>query len=281
MLEALLTLAAAVANAFRPRWALLAEIALLRHQLTVVQRSVARPRVTRFDRIVLVALAAVTPTWRNVLRIVRPETLLRRHRASFRALWRWRSRTPPASRLAAETVALIRSMAAANRLWGAERIRGELLKLGVKVSKRTIQKYMRAARPARPRGQRWSTFLRNHAPEIWACDFLQAYDVLFRSIFAFVFIELSTRKVVFAATTRFPSQTWVTQQLRNATHRGCGATLLDSRSRRQVRDRLRCARASHRHPNGPHRGARAEHERRVRALSRLAAPRVPRPRSCA
>jgi hypothetical protein len=77
MLEAVLVLAAAaVADAFRPRWALLTEIALLRHQLAVLQRSVARPRVARFDRIVLVALAAVTPTWRNVLRVVQPETLL-------------------------------------------------------------------------------------------------------------------------------------------------------------------------------------------------------------
>jgi putative transposase len=84
----------------------------------------------------------------------------------------------------------------------------------------------RAARPARPRGQRWSTFLRNHAPEIWACDFLQAYDVFFRSIFAFVFIELATRKVVFAVTTRFPSQTWVTQQLRNATPAGAAPRFL-------------------------------------------------------
>jgi len=75
-------------------------------------------------------------------------------------------------------------MASANRLWGAERIRGELLKLGVKVSKRTIQRYMRAARPRTPRGQRWSTFLRNHAHEIWACDFLQAYDAFLRPIFA-------------------------------------------------------------------------------------------------
>jgi putative transposase len=170
MLDALLTLVRAVAAARRPRWALLAEIALLRHQLTVLQRSVTRPRVTRFDRIVLVALAAVTPTWRNVLRIVQPETLLRWHRAGFEALWRWRRRARPASRLAPETVALIRSMASANRLWGAERIRGELLKLGVKVSKRTIQKYMRAARPACPRGQRWSTLLRDHTQEIWACS---------------------------------------------------------------------------------------------------------------
>jgi putative transposase len=169
MLEAVLVLAAAVADVFRPRWSLLAEIALLRHQLAILQRSVARPHVTRFDRIALVALAAVTPTWRNVLRIVQPETLLRWHRAGFKALWRWRSRMRPASRVARETVALIRSMASANRLWGAERVRGELLKLGVKVSKRTIQKYMRAARPRRPQGRRWSTFLRNHAHEIWAC----------------------------------------------------------------------------------------------------------------
>jgi putative transposase len=226
MLQAVLVLVAAVAAAFRPRWSLLAEIALLRHQLAVLQRSVARPRVTRLDRNALVALAAVTPTWRNVLRIVQPETLLRWHRAGFQALWRWRSRTRPASRLAPETVALVRSMASANRLWGAERICGELLKLGVKVSKRTIQRYMRNARPCGPRGQRWSTFLRNHAHEIWACDFLQAYDVFFRPVFALVFIELATRKVVLAATTRFPSQAWVTQQLRNATPLGVAPRFL-------------------------------------------------------
>src|SRR5450432_3864683 len=91
MLEAVLALAAAVADALRPRWALLTEIALLRHQLAVLQRSVARPRVTRFDRIALVALAAVAPTWRNVLRIVQPRTLLRWHRVGFKALWRWRT----------------------------------------------------------------------------------------------------------------------------------------------------------------------------------------------
>jgi hypothetical protein len=117
-------------------------------------------------------------------------------------------------------------MASANRLWGAERIRGELLKLDIKVSKRTIQRYMLAARPRRPHGQRWSTFLRNHAHEIWACDFLQAYDVFFRPVFALVFIELATRKVVLAATTRFPSQAWVTQQLRNATPLGVAPRFL-------------------------------------------------------
>jgi putative transposase len=226
MLKVILVLAATAADMFRSRTSLLTELALLRHQLTVLQRSVARPRVTRFDRIALVALAAITPTWRNALRIVQPETLLRWHHAGFKALWRWRSRIRPASRLHPERVELVRSMASANRLWGAERIRGELLKLGVKVSKRTIQRYVRAARPRRPRGQGWSTFLRNHSHEIWACDFLQAYDVFFRPIFAFVFIELATRKVVLAATTRSPSCAWVTQQLRNATPFGAASRFL-------------------------------------------------------
>jgi hypothetical protein len=118
--------------------------------------------VTRLDRIVLVALAAITLTWRNVLQVVQPETLLRWHRAGFKALWRWRSRPGPTMRirklrtLAAETVALIRTMARENALWGAERIRGELPKLGIKASKRTVQKHMRAARPHPPGGQRWS-----------------------------------------------------------------------------------------------------------------------------
>ena len=85
---------------------------------------------------------------------------------------------------------------------------------------------MRAVRKGTPGGQRWSTFLRNHAREIWACDFLQAYDVFFRPIFAFVFIELATRKVVLAATTRGPSQAWVTQQLRNATAFGTAPRFL-------------------------------------------------------
>ncbi|MGA3123467.1 MAG: integrase core domain-containing protein [Polyangiaceae bacterium] len=205
-------LAAAVVDLFRSRRSLLTEIALLRHQLTVLHRSVARPRVTRLDRIVLVALAAITPTWRNVLRVVQPETLLRWHRAGFKALWRWRSRPGCTLRIAAETVALIRTMARENALWGAERIRGELLKLGIKVSKRTVQKYMRAARTHPPGGQRWSTFLRNHACNVWACDFLQAYDLFFN--------------VVFAATTRMPSQAWVAQQLRNATPLGVAPKFL-------------------------------------------------------
>jgi putative transposase len=108
-------------------------------------------------------------------------------------------------------------MAAANRTWGAERIRGELLKLQIRVAKWTIQKYLRGARPPRRSGQSWATFLHNHAHRIWACDFLPVTDLLFRSLHAFFVIELATRRIVHIAVTRHPTDAWVAQQLREAT----------------------------------------------------------------
>ena len=96
-------------------------------------------------------------------------------------------------------------MAAQNRLWGAERIRGELLKLDFHVCKRTIQKYMKHVRVPQPRGQKWSTFLHNHAADIWACDFLQVNDLFFRPLFAFFNIELKTRRVIHMGVTRSPT----------------------------------------------------------------------------
>jgi putative transposase len=104
-------------------------------------------------------------------------------------------------------------MAAMNRLWGAERIRGELLKLGIHVCKRTIQKYMRRVRSPQPRGQKWATFLRNHAAQVWACDFLQVTDLFFRPLFAFFIIELKSRRVIHVGVTRSPIDLWVAQQL--------------------------------------------------------------------
>jgi putative transposase len=102
-------------------------------------------------------------------------------------------------------------------LWGAERIRGELHKLGIRVGKRTVQRHMRPVRPPRLGGQTWATFLRTHGREIWACDFLQLTDVLFRPVFAFFVVELGSRRVVHVGVTRSPTDAWVAQQLREAT----------------------------------------------------------------
>jgi putative transposase len=202
----------------RSKSELIAENALLRHQLIVLQRQVKRPTFTRTDRILLVLLARLVRTWQQALVIVQPDTLLRWHRELFR--WHWKRKSMTAShkpKVAAETITLIREMAKDNRLRGAERIRGELLKLGIHMCKRTIQKYMRNVRTQQPRGQKWSTFLRNHATQIWACDFLQVTDLFFRPLFAFFLIELKTRRVIHVGVTRCPTDAWVAQQLREAT----------------------------------------------------------------
>jgi putative transposase len=214
----------------RSRAQLLAENALLRQQLLVLRRSVKRPAVTRADRALLVLLAGRIRAWREALLLIQPETLLRWHRAGFLAFWRRKSRRGPGRPpLAAETVALLQRMAADNPLWGAERIRGELGQLGLRVAKRTIQTYLRATPAPRPRGQAWATFLRNHAHEIWACDFLPVTDLLFRPLFAFFVIELATRRVVHIGATRHPTDAWVAQQLREA-------TLYDQHPRYLIRD---------------------------------------------
>jgi len=151
---------------------------------------------------------------------VQPETLLRWHRQGFRLVWRARSAAASQRpQVSAETLAAIQRLAAENRLWGAERIRGELLKLGIRVGKRTVRRHMGAARPLRPGGvgQPWATFLRNHAHETWACDFLQVVDLGFRSLCAFFVVELGSRGVVHVGVTRHPTDAWVAQQLREAT----------------------------------------------------------------
>jgi hypothetical protein len=148
-----------------------------RQQLIVAQRKiVGRVRWSPWQRFAMALAARVAPAWRDAVLLVQPATLLRWHRAGFRALWRRRSR--PLGRPPTPRAALIREMAGDNPRWGAERIRGELLKLGIRVSKRTVQRYM-GRRPRSPGdGQRWSTFLRNHTS--WVCDFVQTYDIRFR-----------------------------------------------------------------------------------------------------
>jgi transposase InsO family protein len=175
-----------------------------------------QPEFRPLERSLLVALSSVVKSWQNAIVLVKPDTVLRWHREGFRLLWKRKSKAtkPCQPRISAETIALIRDMAARNKTWGAERIRGELLKLGIRAAKRTIQRHIRAVRPPSD-GQRWRTFLQNRT--VWACDFLQVYDLWFRPLFAFFVIDVNTREVLHVAVTRQPSQRWTAQQLRQLT----------------------------------------------------------------
>ncbi len=206
------------------------ENAFLRQQVIVLKRQVARPQLTAKDRSLFVLLASQVQAWRNALLIVKPETLLRWHRQGFRLFWRAKSKGQARKpRISQETIMLIKQMAVDNRRWGTKRIRGELLKLGIQVNKGTIRHYMWQARrklPPQHDGQSWATFLANHAGQIWACDFVQTYDLFFRTMFLFFIIEHRSRRVVHVGVTRTPTDAWVAQQVREATPFGEGPRFL-------------------------------------------------------
>lgn len=201
----------------RSKAELVLENALLRHQLAILQRQSKPPHLTSSDRFWFLFLASRLKHWKDALVLLKPETLLRWHREGFRLFWKYKSRpksTQP--KIALETIMLIQQVGQQNPLWGAERIRGELLKLGIKVAKLTIQRYLQRTKSPAESNQKWSTFLHNHANDIWACDFLPVIDLTFRTLFVFFIIELSTRRVVHFAVTRHPTQQRVAQQLREA-----------------------------------------------------------------
>ena len=219
----------AILDLTRNRSELVLENAFLRQQLIVLNRQVIRPACKPRERVLLVMLASGLRSWKQALTIVQPDTLLRWHRDLYRWLWKRKSRKknqlgrPP---LSEETVRLIQRMARENRTWGANRIHGELLKLGLRAAKSTIQSYIKYSRDPGSSQQRWRTLIHNHASEIWACDILQTYDVFFRTLFVFIIIELRNRRVVHFGVTRHPTDKWLAQQLREATPFGEGPRFL-------------------------------------------------------
>src|SRR5216683_305579 len=199
----------------RPRRSIAAENLVLRRQLALFKERGVKPR--RIDAATRLSLAWLSRLcdWRSCVIVVRPETIVRWHRAGWRVFWRYKSR-PGRPPIPLELRQLIRRMAIENPLWGEERIANELLvKLGIRVSPRTVRKYMPKRPPGQPRGdQRWSTFLKNHATAIFACDFFVAVTATFRMLYVFVVIEHGTRRLAHVNVTAHPSADWTLQQLR-------------------------------------------------------------------
>jgi hypothetical protein len=206
----------ALIGLFRSRAALEAEIVLLRHQLNVMQRRPPkRVTLSSVDRLLLVGLYRLAPGVLDALKIIRPETLLRWHRAGFRAYWRWKSR-PRGGRpgTPAEIRCLIREMSVANPLWGAPRIHGELLKLGIDVGQTTVAKYM--ARRRRPPSQGWRTFLRNHGDGIASMDLFIVPTISFRLLYGLLILQHNRRELLWTGVTAHPTAEWIACQLTEA-----------------------------------------------------------------
>lgn len=195
------------------------ELLVLRHQVKVMQRHVKRPRLRHLDRLLLAAASRAMPRglWSSF--VVRPETLLRWHRELVRKKWTYKMRGRPGRpAIEPQVSALILRLGRENPRWGYQRIRGELLKLGIRVSATTVRTILlrHGLGPAPRRGSHtWTEFLRSQAEGLLACDFFTVETIRLRTIYVLFFIELSTRRVHVVGASAHPDSAWVTQQARN------------------------------------------------------------------
>jgi transposase InsO family protein len=220
----------AVAGLFRSRAALQTEVLALRHQLNVLRRRAPkRVAVSDIDRLVFAGLYHLAPEVLDAVKILKPETIIRWHRAGFRAWWRWKSRPRGGRpRTPDEIRQLIREMSVANPLWGAPRIHGELLKLGMDVGQTTVAKYM--AKRRRPPSQGWRTFVHNHADAIASIDMFVVPTISFGLLYGLLILRQSRRELLWLGVTAHPNAEWLARQLTEA----CG---WDEPPRYLIRDR--------------------------------------------
>jgi putative transposase len=206
-----LSLFSAMCSCFRTRVSLQMENLALRHQINVLRRGVGRRlRLSCADRLLWVWLSRLWTAWRSALVVVKPETVVRWHRKGFHLYWTWKSRhaCPGRPEIPLEVRDLIRKMSVANPLWGAPRIHGELLKLGINLSQATVAKYM--ARPRKPPSQTWRTFLNNHVRDLVSVDFFTVPTLSFRVLSVFVVLAHHRRRHIHFNVTAHPSAEWAT-----------------------------------------------------------------------
>jgi len=211
-----LAILSAARDCLRSRASLQIEVLALRHQLNVLERAVKRPKLIASDRFFWACLAATWRNWRSALIIVKPETVIGWHRKGFRLFWTWKSRHGRRGRpsVPVETRQLIRRMSRDNPLWGAPRIHGELLKLGIDIVETSVSKYM--VRRAKPPSQRWRTFLENHLKSVVSIDFFTVPTIRFQVLYVFLVLAHDRRRILHFTVTAQPTAAWTAQQLREA-----------------------------------------------------------------
>jgi len=217
MLISLTTLLATLSSICRSRATLQLENLALRHQIGVLQRSAAkRPKLTSGDRLLWICLSRLWRDWRSALAIVKPETVIAWHRAGFRLFWTWKVRHGQPGRpvISREVRDLIRKMCRENPSWGAPRIHGELLKLGIDIGETSVSKYL--VRCRKPPSQTWRTFLENHAQQLVSIDFFTVPTIRFRVLYVFLVLAHDRRRILHFNVTAHPTAEWTGQQLREA-----------------------------------------------------------------
>jgi putative transposase len=217
MLISLKTLLATLSSIFRSRAALELENLALRHQIGILQRSARRrPKLTPADRLLWVGLSRIWRDWRSALAIVKPETVVAWHRAGFRRFWTWKVRRGQPGRpvISREVRDLIRRMCRENPSWGAPRVHGELLKLGIDIGESSVSKYMLRGR--KPPSQTWRTFLENHLAQLVSIDFFTVPTLRFQVLYVFLVLAHDRRRILHCNVTAHPTAEWTGQQLREA-----------------------------------------------------------------
>ncbi len=238
-----------------------AENLVLRQQVVVLSRkSGSRVRLRNLDRLLFVWLYRLFPSILSAIIVVKPETVIRWHRRGFRAYWHWKSRwhggRPKIDRGIQD---LIRRMSRHNPLWGAPRIHGELLMLGIEVAQSTVAKYM--DRPRRPSSQGWKTFLRNHAAGIASLDLFVVRTVSFRLLYVLVILHHARRRLARIGVTSNPTAEWIAGQVTEAFPRDEAPRTPDPRPRQSVRSSARPSRTCDGNPRSSDRAALTMTER--------------------